>query len=152
MTVPIARPATPPLRRGDWEARLTAFLASARGRPHDYGRHDCLLFAAGAVDAQTGHDYARGFRGRYRSERGAARLLRRLGHRRPEQLIDALLPQIPIGFAQRGDIVLDGEGIPGICVGGEALFVGAGEDGAVPERGFAVLPRGEWRRAWAVGR
>lgn len=65
------------MRRADWHQRLCAWLAEAADRPFQPGRHDCAIFAAGAVKAITGKDQARGWRG-YRSlERGQAKLRER---------------------------------------------------------------------------
>lgn len=133
-------------RLPDWEPRLTAYLAEVAARPHEYGRHDCLLFVAGAVKAQTGTDFARGHRGKYSSAATAARYLKRLGFDSPALMVEANLPPKSVWFAQRGDIVADQDGVPGVCVGGEALFVGM-EEG---REGLVRLPRTAWTRVWAV--
>lgn len=135
----------PTRRRADWDSRLCAWIETASARPHRFGRHDCVLFIAGAVEAQTGRDLARGHRRRWRSHAGGRRYVRALGFRTIGQLLDALLPPIAPAFAQRGDVVL-WRGVPGICIGGEALFVR--HRSAEPAR----APRSEWSRAWAVGR
>ena len=137
----------PPKLRPDWEPRLSAFLEAAASAPHEFGVNDCILFPAGAVEAQTGRDYAKGQRGRYRSAASASRYLRGIGFRSAEELLDSILPGIPAAFAQRGDIVLS-DGVPGVCIGGEALFVCHDQGDTGPER--RALPR--WQRAWAVGR
>lgn len=134
-------------RRHDWETHLHAWLDAARQRPHAYGRHDCMLFVASAVKAVTGKDYARGHRGRYGSAAGAARYLRRRGFSSPAAWIDSVLAERPVAFAQRGDVVLDDEGIPGICTGHEAVFVG--REGV--RDGLVTLGREHWTKAWAVG-
>ena len=129
-------------RRGDWEAALAAYLERVRDKPYAYGQHDCLLFVAGSIKALTGKDLARGHRGKYKSATGAKRYLKKLGFSSPEKMLDSLLPAKPVGFAQRGDIVL-ADNNPGVCVGGEAVF--AGEDGLI------LKPRAEWSKAWGVG-
>ena len=134
-----------PRRHRDWESRLVAYLEAASDRPHAYGRHDCLMFCAAAIEAQTGRDFAEGHRGAYRSAAGAARYLKRLGFRSIEELLDSVLSERPVAFARRGDIVL-ADGIPGLCIGGEALFVG--QEGA--REGLVRRPRSEWQKAWAV--
>lgn len=133
-------------RRRDWEPRLVAYLAAARDKPHRYGRHDCMIFSAGVVKAVTGRDFARGHRGKYRSAASATRYLRGLGFDSVEAMIDSVLPEKPVLRAQRGDIVLRDEGQPGVCIGGEALFVGSKEG----EEGLVRVPRAQWRKAWAV--
>lgn len=137
-------------RHPKWEPRLTAFVEAARARPYAYGQWDCVLLCAGAVKAVTGKDPARGHRGKYRSPASAVRYLRSLGFDHPEQLIDSQLAPKPVGFAQRGDLVLcrtpSGDN-PGVCMGDFALVVGQqGEaEGLVP------VPRTLWLKAWAVG-
>lgn len=133
-------------RRPDWEPHLVAYLAAANHKPHRYGHHDCMIFAAGAVKALTGRDPARGHRGKYSSAATARRYLASLGFDSVEAMIDRILPEKPVLRAQRGDIVLDEEGMPGVCIGGEALFVGT-KNG---EEGLVRVPRAKWRKAWAV--
>lgn len=67
-------------RLPDWRARLSQWLATIARVDFSYGRHDCALFAAGAVEALTGRDLAADFRGRYATHVGGIRSLRRLGH------------------------------------------------------------------------
>jgi hypothetical protein len=101
-------------RHPQWEQRLHEYIAKVHDLPHDYGSHDCLLHAANAVRAITGKDHERGHRGKYKSPASAVRHLKQLGFDSPEAMLDSLLEQKPIGFAQRGDIVL---------VPGNAVFV-----------------------------
>ncbi|MGX7896898.1 DUF6950 family protein [Tsuneonella sp. HG222] len=134
------------MRLSDWEPRLSAYLAGVASRPHAYGRHDCLQFIAAAIEAQTGVNLAMGYRGKYRSAAGASRYLRELGFADPAELVGAHLTDKPVLMALRGDIVADVDGIPGVCVGGDALFVGM-EDGL---DGLIRQPRRRWSRAWKV--
>ncbi len=99
-----------PLQRlPDWRVRLTDYLnrvARLRFRP---GRHDCALFAAGAVQAMTGIDPARGWRG-YRTLNEGRLKLERLGYGDHIALAEAWLPEVPPSFGREGDIaVLDGD-------------------------------------------
>lgn len=68
------------MRQKGWQGRLVAYLDAAGRRPFAEGRHDCALFAAGAVQAMTGLDYAADYRGRYTTTRGGLRVLRRDGY------------------------------------------------------------------------
>lgn len=63
-----------------WQSRLAAWLSSISRTPFEPGRHDCALFAAGAVEALTGVDLAADWRGHYRTLRGGIRVLRRAGY------------------------------------------------------------------------
>ncbi|MDP8994031.1 MAG: hypothetical protein M3N07_03460 [Pseudomonadota bacterium] len=134
-------------RLPDWEQRLGDYLAEARELEHDYGAHDCLLHCAAAVKAATGVDLARRHRGKYRSAASASRYLASLGFASPAELVDSLLPERPPAFARRGDLVAGEDGIPGVCIGGTAVFVGM--DGS--SEGLVTTPRAEWVKAWTVG-
>jgi hypothetical protein len=65
----------------DVNARTTLadFLAESARTPFAYGRRDCGLWMADWVKAVRGVDPAAHLRGRYRTELGCARLLRRRG-------------------------------------------------------------------------
>lgn len=52
-----------PKRKPDWRSRLTGYLAAHSATPFKPGKFDCALFCAGAVQAMTGFDAARGWRG-----------------------------------------------------------------------------------------
>lgn len=135
----------PAARLPAWEARLAAFVADNLRRPYRYGSFDCLLMPAAAVRAVTGKDHGRGHRGKYKNAAGAARYLRGLGFASPEELLDRLFDEKPVGFAQRGDLVLcrtDSGDNPGVCLGGFALAAGAD--------GLIRVPRDRWLKAWAV--
>jgi hypothetical protein len=143
-------PVIPHNRLVDWSERLNAYLLSARRRPHVYGDHDCLLHPAAAVEAVTGDDLGEQHRGRYRSQASAVRHLKALGFASPKDLLSALFEEVPVGFAQRGDLVLtpaneEGEWeLPGVCIGAVALCVSAA--------GLVREPRERWLKAWKVGR
>lgn len=139
-------------RLPDWEARLSAYLAEVRGLPHAYGSHDCALHGANVVNALIGIDHGAPFRGRYTTELGAAKALRKYGAGTLEATFDAHLPVIPIAFAGRGDLVM-AEGSIGVCIGGDAMFVGA----AGEQEGLVRIPRRDrvtgatlWQKAWRV--
>jgi hypothetical protein len=139
-------------RLPDWEARLSAYLAEARSLPHAYGSHDCALHGANVVRAITGIDHGAPFRGRYSTARGALKVLRSIGAGTLEATFDAHLPVIPVAFAGRGDLVMAEESI-GVCIGGDALFVGAEGE----QEGLVRLPRRNrvtgaplWQKAWRV--
>lgn len=93
-------------RLPDWQARLQAFLAGISGQPIVPGRHDCCLFGAGAVMAQTGHDFAAAWRGRYTTMAGGRRVLRKAGFADHVALIAAHLPAVHPAFAREGDLAL----------------------------------------------
>jgi hypothetical protein len=131
-------------RHPKWEARLSEFVAKNRKRPYEPSRFDCLLMPAEAVKAVTGKDHGRGHRGKYKSTASAYRYLQSLGFKSPEEYLDSLFETKPVGFAQRGDLVLASDGIPAVCMGDFALSVGEGDAGLV-----RVL-RSTWVKVWAI--
>lgn len=135
----------------DWPSRLARFVESARGRKFAWGSHDCALFAADAIIAMTGEDLAFGLRGRYATQMGAAKALKRFAGGGLEETAEKIaakweLQECPPLRAQRGDGVLfDGEA-------GPTLAVCVGEKLAAPSLndGLAFLPLAVGRRAWRI--
>lgn len=141
------------MRFPDWEARLSAWVAENRDRPHAWGEHDCILAGCSAVEAMTGRDPAKKYRGAYSDEEGAAKALRKLGKGTLLKTVDAEFDRKPVGRAQRGDLVWF-NGSVGICMGGFGLFVGEerlADKANVPMReGLIEIPRSGFEKAWAV--
>lgn len=101
----------------------------------------------GVALAVLGRDYAKGHRGKYRSAKGAALYLRRLGFDSPAAMLDTLFEERPVAKARRGDLVLSDAGVPGVCLGSKAAFIGMTDE----REGLITLPRTSWVRAWSVG-
>ncbi len=122
---PRGRVRQPPIERLlDWEQRLYQFIEGRRLRPFAWGRHDCALFAADAVQQMTGVDLAAEVRGQYHTAKAA---------RDYGDLADVMdrtgLPRKPHpGLAARGDVVLLPARYPrralGICLGGVCVAPG----------------------------
>lgn len=114
------------MRRTDWPSVLACEIEAARGRPFSYGEHDCATWAFDVRHALIGGDNpAEQWRGRYRTEIGCARVMRRLGWVSVENLARSLLgePLESVLLAQRGDIVF-ADGALGLSIGKEAAFIG----------------------------
>lgn len=81
-------------------------LAKTARREFEWGVCDCCLWAADLVKAAHGIDFSEPFRGTYRSERGALRIIRRYGGMMP--MISEITGIKPVGpiFANVGDPVL----------------------------------------------
>lgn len=92
-----------PLRRlHDWPERLAAYLARQLNTRFEWGTHDCVLFAAGAVQAITG---AQVLPVQWASRAAAAQALRSRGGL--VAAVDGVLPRIASpAHAWRGDVVL----------------------------------------------
>lgn len=127
---------------------LSRYLEEAAARPPDWGVLDCMLFPADWVLLATGHDPAAGWRGRYRTELGAAQLIRR-GGGLPAMTRQAMTRWPATTAAERGDVGLIRIETPtgptecgGICAGRawSAIYVG----------GLYVGPA-EPLAAWSIG-
>ena len=144
----------------DWTDRLQTYLDRVRDDPFKWGEHDCVLFANGAVQTITGHDFVSEVAGTYGSLREAAQWLRSNGH---TSLVDAVCSKLgePIHPAQagRGDIVMRRTGngnALGVAVShGFAWFVGEeiktyvdGEP--LTRRGLIFFPTLTCDRAWKI--
>lgn len=120
----------------DWQQRLTAYLHGIARLPLEYGRHDCALFAAGAVLAMTGVDFAADWRGRYTTRRGGLRIMRRSGYHDHVAFVRATFPPVAVAMALPGDLaVLDGADGPSLgVVQGPSVYVlhPAGHLGVMP--------------------
>ena len=123
---------------------LIAYAADAGQRPFRPGRHDCALFAAGWVKLASGQDPARGWRSTYRSLRTGQQLLAEAGFADHVIFAAAHLPEISSAFAQVGDIAILDDQAFGI-VAGEMIY-------CLRPEGLGLIPRGQMRRAFKVGR
>ena len=63
-------------RHEHWDTRhYDAHLRQHAKTPSEWGKNDCCLAAANAIQSFTGVDLAQDFRGRYQDERGAFELI-----------------------------------------------------------------------------
>jgi hypothetical protein len=94
-------------RHQNWVALLYAFIEQRKSMGFAWGQNDCCMFAADAVLAMTGVDYAANFRGKYTTKVGAARALRRYGAGTIQATLTELLgaPVSRLNL-RRGDVVL----------------------------------------------
>lgn len=114
----------------DWPDRLAGAVNGGLTRAFAWGRFDCCLFACDGVAAITGVDPAAELRGRYTTQLGAARVLKRFAGGGLAEAADKIAgqlgaPAIAPSRAQRGDVVLvETEHGPalGIIAGGGAFF------------------------------
>jgi hypothetical protein len=90
-------------RLADWDRRLARVTEKHIESPGVWGDADCLLTLADAVEAVTGTDPAADIRGRYTTERGASRILKRRGFANVEEVLASLFPPVGRLLAQRGD-------------------------------------------------
>jgi hypothetical protein len=119
------------MRKHNWDEALSCYLAQCKDTAFAWGKHDCCLFAANAVIAMTGTDFAAPFRGKYSTALGSIRALKIYGSGDLLSTLTSILGEpIPILLAKRGDIALveiDGQLSTGVhfnnvwCVGDSGL-------------------------------
>jgi hypothetical protein len=131
------------MRVEDWQERLWAYIDVAKGQPFVWGQRDCATWVADWRHAVTGQDAARAWRGRYKTERGALRAIRRAGFSDMADWVDSIaggrLPS-PL-LAQRGDVAMV-QGALGIVVGSRVA--------ALSPQGVVMLPLSDAVAAWRV--
>lgn len=94
------------MRLPDWDRRLALVTEKHMRLPGEWGVSDCLLTAADAIEAVTGEDVMARWRGRYSTEKGAARLLRKEKCKTVDDAMRDVFGLEPKGrlLAQRGDV------------------------------------------------
>jgi len=131
----------------DWPTALADCVSRAREEPFIWGKNDCALFTCDCIMAITGRDYAEKFRGKYGTEKGAYRAIRKIeGVSSLEELATKYLGDpIPTTYAGRGDVVMTstptGPAL-GIVVNRNAAF-------RTPS-GIEMIPPDRWEKAWRV--
>jgi hypothetical protein len=111
-------------RQRGWEQRLFKYTCSMLSVPFEYGKNDCILFAASCVEAVTGEDPASEHRGTYSTETGALRIILESGAQSLGEFVGLYLPEKPVALMQRGDVGIfdgpDGEFVA-VCQGKESV-------------------------------
>lgn len=129
---------------------LTEFLKDYQHRPFETGVNDCALFVADWFRVLTGNDLAKSFRGKYSTDLGSARLIRKLGYQNLTDFIETTADnnahrlQEP-ALAQRGDIVWFKSRNIHLCG-----IVVSGGVAAISQHGLVVLPITGIVTAWRV--
>jgi hypothetical protein len=121
---------------------LLRFLEERSAMPFEWGRNDCVSFAARAVRVQTGRRLLG--RLRWRSLTGARRNIERLGGL--ETAIDERLERIAPAEAMRGDIA----GVPNDVFGIRLMIVEGASLAGPGTRGVRRLPRSAMVAAWSI--
>jgi len=99
------------IRKENWVVLLDNYLKAKERIPFVFGANDCCLFAAGAVHAITGVDLAMAFRGKYQTEAGAIRALKKYSDGGARELMQRIakendLIESPFPMLARGAIAL----------------------------------------------
>lgn len=93
------------MRYRDWTTRLNDVIKAALERPFSWGEFDCCIFAADCAVAVCGVDPAERYRGKYKTEAGAKRALKKT-HGSLDAAWDACFTRIAPSFIQRGDVAV----------------------------------------------
>ncbi len=115
-------------------------------KPFVPGQHDCAIFASGWVEAMTGTDVAKDWRGKYKTIAGGYRLIRESGYADHVDFVCKNFQEVPPSFAQVGDMAVV-SGDDGLALGGvqgEIVFV-------LHPSGSGFVPLTSAMRAFAVG-
>jgi hypothetical protein len=95
------------LKHPDWHRRLINFLVSQQNAHFIWGQNDCCLFACACVLAITGTDPMAQWRGKYTTELGAKRYLKKYGGGTILNAFNAVFGPIkPRLNANNGDLIL----------------------------------------------
>jgi len=143
-------------KKDDWRVRLASAIVEQREEPFEYGKRDCCMSAAACVKAMTDTDLMKGFRGRYRSAAGAARLLRSKGNGTLLKTLISLVPanggkRIPVAVAVKGDLVVTRKALHDL-VQGQAAGIWLDNTAIFPgETGWVHLPRKDLVAAFRIG-
>lgn len=112
-------------RLSDWDRRLARVTEKHMRLSGAWGASDCLMTVGDAIEAVTGENPFAAYRGRYTTQAGAARVMRREGCNDVEDVLARLFQPVGRLLAQRGDV--------GTVMQGDALTAGY-----VTEYGFAA--------------
>lgn len=115
------------MRFDHWERRLNATIKEYERAPHEWGRTDCIMFAAKCVWCLTQKYPGGRYRETYHDEAGALRIIAESGGL--VAMIETAFAEAGIEaeridprFAQRGDpCLLDDDRSVGICMGATVI-------------------------------
>ena len=129
----------------NWQQALSAVIRACWNAPFAWGEHDCVMFAADCVQAITGSDPAAEYRGKYETEVGAAKLMKRSGGLR-EMATAALGDEISPALATLGDVGLhEVDEAPALAICAGTHWLAAGPNGLVALQHDSIVT--SWRCA-----
>jgi len=142
----VGNPDTDLAKHPNADVHLAEYIRGARSFPSEYGLSDCIMFAAGGVEVQTGKDLAAPFRHTYSTQAEAARVMVANGWATVDDVASAFLPSREIWDVRRGDVVaVDSDN--GRCLG--IYFNGV--VWVMTDAGAISIPAANIKAAWKVG-
>lgn len=136
-------------RKENWPSKLERCREAHEKLSFEWGKSDCMSFAADCVLAMTGIDPMAAYRGKYSDMDGAIAIIENGGG--VEQLIDNALKSVQAfkankEYCARGDIVLieyNGKSLAGVWFGHFALA-------PFPNRGLCRVPLEYVKECWGI--
>lgn len=131
------------MRVSNWEILLFNYIEESKDIIFEWGVHDCATWVSDWRQIATGQDAAQAWRGKYRTERGALRQIKRAGFDTMPEWVDSILGDrlaSPL-MAQRGDIALVQDAL-GIVTGHVVV--------ALSPNGIVNIPLEDSQASWRV--
>lgn len=123
---------------------LAPFLEDRETWTFGYGpgvnEHDCIRFWAAGIEAVSGQNPLSRFKGRWTTELGAARVIRRSGGL--ARAVDSVMTRVEPNMALRGD--------GGMTADGAMVLIEGDTVAGLDERGLYRLPRSALAIAWSA--
>ena len=110
----------------NWEKALQEIVEVSKDREFKYGSLDCVLFVADVVKATTGIDYSKEYRGRYKTDKGALRIVKKGGGLKTLVTATLGIESSKVEYAKRGDPMLikgKDEDFLAVCLGEQSILV-----------------------------
>jgi hypothetical protein len=136
------------IRVDSWDRRLEEIASAQISVLPEWGNSDCLLSTSQAIEAVVGFDPLKKFRGKYTTEAGAAKAMRRNKCQNVKDVFETYLGLEPVNrfAARRGDVgvtLINEEFVAGyICFHGFAVK---------QPQGTIFLPLDQIHQAYKVG-
>lgn len=102
--------------RTELVTEISNYIRSNQNTPFEWGKFDCCVFIAGAIEIITGLDLYAKYRGGYESELGAAKIQKTVGT--IEDTLDSHFERVGALQMRRGDVGMLESGIMFLYFGG----------------------------------
>lgn len=136
-------------RLDNWEQVYFEWLEVSMKKPFKRGEWDCMICACDVIEKMTGTYLSEGLIGSYSNKSEADKIIK--DHYGLENWISLIMlennwPEIPILFAQRGDLLMLKFGtylVPSICIGQFSVLLSS--------KGLRYYQINKAFRAWRIG-
>jgi len=140
------------MRVSNWAANMNAVITDNKTTEYVLGKWDCAIFTDLVVYAMTGKSHGKRFKGKYKTEIGYIRALKKQGFRDlKDYLTQCFGEPISNAGAWRGDLAFH-EGCIGVNAGPFSIFIGVDSLGQQPIEGsnFIALHSSEVKEFFKV--